>query len=123
MIPGAGHCGANKDLYSPLFSWVEQGQTPGQVNVTNIGQGARDRPVWPHPSLTVYNPATDSFVQGGPSPNSDRFDWLGLSHYTPSHTEWCTIEGSSKPNSANANNNAKKQAWAMTCSNNRPLGQ
>ena len=112
MIPGAGHCGASKDLYSPLLNWVEQGQTPGQVNVTNIGQGARDRPVWPHPSLTVYNPAADSFVQDGPSQNSDLYLWRGLSHYMPSHTTWCSSKGASTAQQANL--------WVMSCGSLRP---
>jgi feruloyl esterase len=120
MIPGAGHCASNKDLYSPLLNWVELNQTPGQVNVSSIGQGGRDRPVWPHPALTVYNPATDSFVQGGPSTNSDRFQWLGLSHYTTSHTTWCTAEGSSKPSSSNASVNAQTSSWTMTCGVKQP---
>jgi hypothetical protein len=103
-----------------LLNWVELNHTPDQVNVSNIGQGGRDRPVWPHPALTVYNPATDSFVQGGPSTNSDQFQWLGLSHYTTSHTAWCTAEGSSKPSSSNANVNAQTSSWTMTCGVNQP---
>jgi feruloyl esterase len=111
MIPGAGHCGARTDLYSPMVNWVEQGQTPQQVTASNIATGVRDRPVWPHPSLTVYNPATDSYVQGGPSRNSDRFEWIGLAHYTPDHTTWCDSKGSSKARGPRSN----KSSWTMTC--------
>jgi hypothetical protein len=108
MFPGVGHCGGSKDLYSPLLNWVEEGQSPGQVKVTNIGQGGRDRPVWPYPSLTVYNPATDSFVQGGNAQNSDLYVWRGISHYTPSHTEWCSSKGWS-------NGSPRTNDWVMSC--------
>jgi Tannase and feruloyl esterase len=109
MLPGAGHCAGRTDLYSPLLAWVEQGQTPGAVRASDLGAGVRDRRVWPHPALTVYDPSTNSFVKGGPSRNPDRYHWIGLRHYTPDHTMWCKKEATSK----------KTSSWSMTCDSDR----
>jgi Tannase and feruloyl esterase len=109
LLPGAGHCAGRTDLYSPLLAWVEQGQTPSVVQASNLGPAVRDRPVWPHPALTVYDPGSDSFVKGGTSKNSDRYDWIGLRHYTSEHTVWCKTDGDSKK---------QKSSWGMTCDAN-----
>jgi feruloyl esterase len=113
VMAGVGHCGGNKDLYTPLMNWVEQSVAPDLVSVavapTTVAGTTfqpRTRPVWTHPNVSIYDPATDSYKKGTSPIASDRFEWIGLRHYTPNHTRWCSQKASGP------------EQWALRCDPN-----
>jgi hypothetical protein len=108
LVPGVYHCDAgpnvgNQDFLTPVMNWVEDGTPPGRV-LANYRSGPIDaspvvktRPVYPHPLIAQYVGSGDindpnNYVSALPAVQfSDRFEWVGLSNYTPSAQKWCTL--------------------------------
>ena len=73
MVPGMGHCGGNAgynnfDAFTPLMSWVEQGQAPGQIIGTN--SAGNTRPLCAYPEVARPD-STQLNAQGGPTSSAD----------------------------------------------------
>jgi hypothetical protein len=90
-VPGAYHCSAGPtpvkaDYLTQLMGWMEDGKTPGSVNVT-FETGPKDPTVTRALSVAPYTPAA--------SPAADRTAWLGLASYRPEQQTWCRWEGPS----------------------------
>jgi hypothetical protein len=104
LAPGVYHCGggptpARTDYLTPLMQWTETGQHPDRIVVNYLKSPTdptieKTRPVFPYPFIAKYDGTGDrnkaeNYVK---APPVQRFDdhtpWLGLSHYTPSHTRW-----------------------------------
>jgi feruloyl esterase len=97
MVAGMSHCGGGptpntSDMLLQMVKWVEEGQAPESILVTDRNpatQGTRRRPVFRYPLVARYvgpNPAEDptgpdkpeNFVAANPAKlHVDSIDWVG----------------------------------------------
>ncbi len=103
MVPGMSHCFGGptpntSDMLLRMVKWVEEGQAPESILVTDRSpatQGTRQRPVFRYPLVARYigpNPAQDptgsdkpeNFVAASPAKlHVDSIDWVGDFLLTP----------------------------------------
>jgi feruloyl esterase len=110
MIPGVYHCNSGpnttkEDFLTQMLSWVENGTTPGQVNVNFVASSTdstvlKSRPVFPYPSTVAYNGgdvnSASSYNRADvPAGVSDTFQWLGLSSYKAGANQSCSVTNGS----------------------------
>jgi len=104
MAPGVYHCGggptpARTDYLTPLMRWTETGTAPDRIVVNYLTSPTdltvqKTRPVYPYPSIAAYTGTGSkddaaNFVKAPPVERfEDRTEWMGISHYQPSHTQW-----------------------------------
>jgi feruloyl esterase len=104
LAPGVYHCGggptpARADYLTPLMQWTETGANPDRVVVNYLTSPtdstvSKTRPVYPYPAIAKYIGAGSkddaaNFVKSDPVQRfNDRLNWVGISHYTSSHTKW-----------------------------------
>ncbi|MGW5654980.1 tannase/feruloyl esterase family alpha/beta hydrolase [Streptomyces humi] len=92
MIPGQYHClsggdpAVTGDLLTSLMSWVEQGQSPGDVSFPLVKPTDTLKQI----DVSPMNPLTPP--SGGTAPASD-YHWIGT--FPTAAQLWCTIGGMS----------------------------
>ncbi len=103
LVPGMSHCGGGptpdvSEMLAQMVRWVENGQAPESILVTDRNpatQDTRRRPVFRYPLIARYvgpNPAQDpaspdkleNFVAANPAkPHVDSIEWVGNFLLTP----------------------------------------